>query len=244
MTFGFGTRRAIDGVSGSGVGVALMQSRQILFAFVQPSNAEVIPLPLLLDRLPVPPPAALDPVLDATVECLSRHGLSKSSLSDIARELGVAPSTVYRKVGSVENAALLVVAREAQRLLDRMPEVIAGVEGARAITAFLAEGIESFANHPLVAKVLRDEIDWVGRMVTRRLDALVEQAAEVAAPLLAAAMADGIIREQDPLALAHWIVRIGMVTIVSPPPGDLRAALDALLLPALEPIGAKRRRQR
>jgi AcrR family transcriptional regulator len=222
-----------------------MQRHDIVFAFVQDAPAaEVIPLPLLMERLPLPPPPSLDPVLDATLECLSRHGLSKSSLSDIAREMGVAPSTVYRKVGSVENAALLVIARDAQRLLDRMPEVIAGIEGARAITAFLAEGIESFVNHPLVAKVLRDEIDWVGRMVTRNLDALVAQAAEISAPLLAAAMADGTVRQQDPLALAHWIVRIGMVSIIAPPPGDLRAALDALLLPALEPVGTKPKRSR
>jgi AcrR family transcriptional regulator len=210
---------------------------------MQPSSAaEVIPFPLLLDRLPVPPPASLDPVLDATLECLSRHGLSKSSLSDIAREMGVAPSTVYRKVDSVENAALLVIARDAQRLLDRMPEVVAGIEGPGAITAFLAEGIESFVNHPLVAKVLRDEIDWVGRLVTRRLDAMVAQAAEITAPLLVAAMEAGIVRKQDPLALANWIVRIGMVSIIAPPPGELRAALDALLLPALEPDGVRRKR--
>jgi AcrR family transcriptional regulator len=206
---------------------------------MQLDSAEVISFPLLADRLPVPPPAALDPVLDATLECLSRHGLSKSSLSDIAREMGVAPSTVYRKVGSVENAALLVIARDGQRFLDRMPEVIAGVEGARTVTVFLAEGIEAFVHHPLVAKVLRDEIDWVGRMVTRSLDSMVAQAAEIAAPLLEAAMAAGTIRRQDPLALAHWITRIGMVSIISPPPGDLRTALDDLLLPALEPIDAK-----
>jgi AcrR family transcriptional regulator len=206
---------------------------------MQNAPAEVIQLPWLVERLPVPPPAALDPVLDATLECLSRHGLSKSSLSDIAREMGVAPSTVYRKVGSVENAAMLVIARDGQRMLDRMPEVIAGVEGARIITVFLAESIEAFVQHPLVAKVLRDEIDWVGRMVTRNLDSLVAQAAEIAAPLLEAAMATGSIRRQDPLALAHWITRIGMVSIISPPPGDLRTALDDLLLPALEPIAAK-----
>src|SRR5687768_15953432 len=93
------------------------------------ATATVIPLPLLEERLPVPPPKSLDPVLDATVECVSKHGLSKTTLSDIARELGVAPSTVYRKVGSVENATLLVVAREGHRFLQRMPEVIAGIEG-------------------------------------------------------------------------------------------------------------------
>ena len=65
---------------------------------------------------------------------------------------------------------------------------------------------------------------------------MVAQAAEIAAPLLETAMAAGTIRRQDPLALAHWITRIGMVSIISPPPGDLRTALDALLLPALEPL--------
>jgi len=194
----------------------------------------VLPFPLVAERLPGLPPASLDPVLDATVECLARHGLSKTSLTDIARELGVAPSTVYRKVGSVENAALLAAAREGQRLLARLPQVAAGFEGARVLTAFLAESIESFANHPVVVKVLGDDVDWVGRVLTRRIDALVEQAAEIAAPLLEAAMALGIIRKQDSLVLARWIVRIGMVSVITPPPGDLHEALDALLLPALE----------
>lgn len=221
-----------------------MQRKDIVFAFVQGASAELIPLPLLTERLPVPPPASLDPVLDAACDVLARHGLSKASLSDIAREMGVAPSTVYRKVGSIENAALLVIARDAQRFLDRMPEVIAGIEGPLAITAFMAAGIESFLEHPVVAKVLSDEFDWVGRLVTRRVDARIDQAVEISVPMLEAAMAAGIVREQDPVALAHWIVRIGMACIIAPPPGDLRAALDALLLPALQPTPPEPRRRR
>lgn len=196
--------------------------------------AEVIPLPLLEQRLPVPPPPSLDPVLDATIECVSRHGLAKSTLSDIARELGVAPSTVYRKVGSVENAALLVAAREGHRLVKRMPEVIEGVRGARAITTFLAESLAQIARHPMVEKILRDEVDWVGKLATRRLDDLIDQAVDVISPMLSAAMALGVIQNQDSDALAHWIVRIGMVTLLAPPPGDLTEALDTLLLPVLE----------
>src|SRR5262245_48104904 len=105
-----------------------MHRTSVFFAFVQDAatDAEVVTFPLLAQSLPGPPPASLDPVLDATVECIARHGLSKTSLSDIARELGVAPSTVYRKVGSVDNAVELVMAREGHRLLERMPEVIAG----------------------------------------------------------------------------------------------------------------------
>src|SRR5262245_52382112 len=106
-----------------------MQRVFVLFAFVRSTPvaserepAELIDLPLLAEQLPGPPPESLDPVLDATVECVARHGLSKTSLSDIARELGVAPSTVYRKVGSVDNAVALVAAREGHRMLARIPE--------------------------------------------------------------------------------------------------------------------------
>ena len=197
--------------------------------------AEVLALPLLAERLPLPPPPGLDPLLDAGVECLSRHGLSKTSLSDIAREMGVATSTVSRKVGSVDQVALLVVAREAQRFLDRLPTLVAGEAGPRAVTRVLVEAVETARAHPVVAKVLRDEGDWMGRLVTRRLEALIDQGVEVSEPFLAAAMDAGLVRRQDPTLLAHWLLRIALSATVTPPPGDLADALDALLLPVLTP---------
>jgi AcrR family transcriptional regulator len=208
--------------------------------------AEVLPLPLLGPRLPLPPSPTLDPLLDAAVECLSRHGLSKTSLSDIAREMGVATSTVSRKVGSVDNVALLVVAREAHRFLQRLPDLVAGSEGPHVITRVVAAAIETATAHPVAAKVLRDEGPWMGRMVTRRLDDLLAQGVELSEPLLAGAMAGGLIRQQDPALLAHWLLRVALTTVVSPPPGDLQVALDALLLPMLTPIdetgGSSRRK--
>lgn len=202
---------------------------------MQDDAAELIQLPLLAEQLPGPPPPSLDPVLDAAAECLARHGLSKTSVADIARELGVAPSTVYRKVGSVENAASLVMARHNHQLVQRIPEIIAGVEGPRIITVFLATALRETAEHPMVAKILRDEVDWVGRLATRRLQDRLEQAAVATAPLLEGAMASGAIRTQDALALAHWIVRISFTCTVAPPPGDLLEELDRLLLPLLQP---------
>jgi hypothetical protein len=142
---------------------------------------------------------------------------------------------VYRKVGTVDNAVALVAAREGHRLLTRIPEVVAGVEGPRIITVFLAECIQACTQHPMVSKILRDETDWVGRIATRRIDSSLAMSAEVTAPLLEAAMDDGHIRRQDPTVLAHWIARIGSICIIAPPPGDLLDALDALLLPVLTP---------
>ena len=201
-----------------------------------PQVAEIIPLPLRAEGLPTAPPVGLDLVLDAAIECIARHGLAKTSLSDIAREMGVAPSTVYRKVGTVEHAAALVMAREGHRMLKRLPAIIEGIEGPRQITVFVAESIETVQRHPMMQKLL-DDSDWAGRLVTRDLDDAMERQAAVSAPLLALAMQEGHIRRQDPVALAHWLARISLICLFSPPPGDLVAALDSLLLPALEPPG-------
>ena len=200
-----------------------------------PPAAEILSLPVLTERLPLPPDPALDPVLDAATRTLARHGISKTTLSDIAREMGVAPSTVYRKVGSVDNVTMLVFAREAQRFLDRIPTTLTAADGPQAITGLMADAITTLKDHPVAAKVLRDEGDWMGRMVTRQLDHLLAQGVDVAAPLLAAAMAAGLIRTQDAQLLAHWLLRIALAALVSPPPGDLQAALDDLLLPVLAP---------
>jgi AcrR family transcriptional regulator len=209
-----------------------MQKSCVIVASV---TAEVIPLPLLAEQLPGAPDESLDAVLDATVECIARHGLAKTSLSDIARELGVAPSTVYRKVATVENAVRLVMAREGHRQLARMPQVIAGVEGPRVITVFLAETITAARKHPVIAKILNDESDWMGRATTRTLDDRLADGASVAVPFLASAMEAGLVRRQDPVALAHCLVRISTICLMSPPPGDLQVALDGLLLPTLTP---------
>ncbi len=177
----------------------------------------------------------MDPTLDAATDCLARHGISKTTLSDIAREMGVAPSTVYRKVGSVDNVTMLVFAREAQRFLERVPATMASATGPQAITAVMTDAITTLAEHPVTAKLLRDEGDWMGRMVTRQLDGLLLQGVEVAAPLLATTMTAGLIRRQDPELLAHWLLRIALAALVAPPPGDLQDALDELLFPALTP---------
>ncbi len=51
-------------------------------------------------------------------------------------------------------------------------------------------------------------------------------------------MAAGLVRQQDPQLLAHWMLRIALAALVAPPPGDLQTALDELLLPVLAPAPA------
>src|SRR3546814_15456756 len=94
----------------------------------------------------------------------------------------------------------------------------------------MVAAIEAATEHPMSRKVLQDEGQWMGRMVTRRLDDLIDQGVELSAPFLAAAMDAGAIRRQDPELPAHWLLRISLAPVASPPPRDLRTARDPLPL--------------
>ena len=119
-----------------------------------------------------------------------------------------------------------------------MPALVADAAGPESVTRVMAACVDTVREHPAAAKILRDEGEWLGRFVSRRIDAIVDQGVTSVEPFVAAAMGAGIIRLQDARALTEWLVRIMAVTIVSPPPGDLVTALNALLLPVLTPDAA------
>src|SRR3546814_21188668 len=92
--------------------------------------------------------------------------------------MGGAPSPVSCKVGAVDNVALLVLGREAHRLLETVPVLLAGAEGPDVIIRVRVEAIEAATEHTMSRKVLQDEGQWMGRMVTRRIEALIDQRTE------------------------------------------------------------------
>src|SRR3546814_20435149 len=71
------------------------------------------------------------------------------------------------------------------------PVLLAGAEGPDVIIRVMVAAIEAATEHPMSRKVLQDEGQWMGRMVTRRLDDLIDQGVELSAPFLAAAMDAG-----------------------------------------------------
>jgi AcrR family transcriptional regulator len=194
-----------------------------------------ISLPDLAERLPPPPGGELRPLLDAAAICLARHGLSRTSMADIAREMGVSRSTVYRQIGSVENAAWLLLSRDLHAFYGTLPQMFADADGPEVITRPLAALLRRAWSNPVLAKVLRDEPDFVGRAVTGHAGPMIEQGARMLAPLYQSLMDAGRIRRQDPLALAHWILRVFMMLVIAPAPTDVDDLLDAMLLPALTP---------
>lgn len=196
---------------------------------------EPLHLPSIAQGLPPVPPAELDPYLDAAAACFSRHGIGRTSVPDIARELGISRTTVYRQVGTVERAARLLLARELHRFLDHVPTVLEGATGPKTVTRLLAAVVHFAREHPVLAKVLADEPELIGPFLTRDLPDLVARVTAIATPMLERAMTAGLVRQQDPVVLAEFVVRTIVSLVLAPPPGELGTFLDQTVLALLAP---------
>jgi AcrR family transcriptional regulator len=189
----------------------------------------------LLEHLPPRPSGSLDRLLDAAERCLARYGIRRTSMTDIAREMHVARTTLYRQVGSVEEAIALVASRQFHRFLDQLLEVLARPGGATPedLVAAIAGAVRFTRSHPVALRVLTDEPEILGSIVARDLGPYATQIAEALAPVLGHAKDGGVIRRADPLLAAQWLVRVVAVLVALPPEDDLDRMLDYALRPVL-----------
>ncbi|HZN14733.1 MAG TPA: TetR/AcrR family transcriptional regulator [Acidimicrobiales bacterium] len=198
--------------------------------------AQVLPLPVLQERLPPAPPPELDPYLDAAARCFARHGIARTSVQDVARDMGINRATVYRKVGTVDDMVRLLAARE----LYALTTVVAGLElkadtGPAVVVRLVATVVRHARNHPVMRKVLTDEPELIGPFLITYLPDAVRQVAERITPALKWAQRNGALARRDPTILAEWVVRIAASLILDPLPDDeVESFLSEVLTPALK----------
>jgi AcrR family transcriptional regulator len=196
-------------------------------------------LPDLGAELPPPPSADLDDILDAGARCFARFGLRRTSVQDVARDLGVDRTTIYRRVGNIDEIARLLAARELHRFLADVAELATSHSpGPEAVVETLAGLIEKARTHPVVVKLLADERELVGSVVAQYARPFIKRTSSAIAPVIGIAMQSGQLARRDPEVVAEWLVRIGASLVLVKPDGDLRALLDDMLLPALRPEAA------
>ena len=198
------------------------------------SGAALFEWPTTAPDLAAPPPTELDPFLDAAARCFARHGIRRTSVQDVAAELRVNRTTVYRQVGTIEQQVRLLLARDLHRLLETLPGALSATTGPHVVVDLLAALVEFARAHPVLAKVLADEPELIGPFLVSEHDEVVSRVAVTLVPMLTAAMSSGVLAPRDPRVLAEWLVRLG-ISLILAPPRDLRAFLTELLVPALAP---------
>jgi len=187
------------------------------------------------DRLPPRPAPELDRVLDAVERCVVRFGVSRTSMTDIARELGIARTTLYRQVASLEEALALVSSRRFHRFLDELLDLLGAGITPDVFIEVIVRTVRGALADPVAQRILNDEPELVGQYVTDgSLAVLAGQIAELMTPVVEAAAAAGAITTTDAPRAAGWIVRIVFALCALPPPDDeLEATVRFVLQPML-----------
>ena len=189
------------------------------------------------EGLPPRPDESIWPYLDAAVRCVERFGWARTSVKDIAAEVGVERTTVYRRVGSMDDVFRLLIAREVHLLLESlpnaMPDNIDEIDGPAVAVEVLAASIEHCLANPVINKIRIDEPEVAGGFLSQGMPDLISRIALTIAPGFRAAMDAGLIAHRDPVILGDWIARIGLSVLLVPPPGDLRVFLGEILDPVL-----------
>ncbi|MGI5207864.1 TetR/AcrR family transcriptional regulator [Spirillospora sp. CA-108201] len=195
-------------------------------------------------RPPASEAEARQRIVDATVRCIDRHGVAKTTLSDVASELGVTRQTVYRHFGRISDIIGEVAAQGAEAFVDRLIAHLQGVgDPAEAVVEGMLFCVRTIPNEPRLSLLLQlEDSAAFGRGATTA--EAVAYGAEMLKRFPVDWAAAGV-GEDDLDGLAEVVMRLLTSLLQHPaePPRDearLRAVLTRWLAPSLR-AGAVRR---
>ncbi|HNA97860.1 MAG TPA: TetR/AcrR family transcriptional regulator [Marmoricola sp.] len=181
--------------------------------------------------------AARQRIIDAAAACIDRHGVAKTTLSDVAQELGVTRQTVYRHMGSISEILSEVARQGAADFVDRLVAHLAGSQNpAEAVVNGFLFCLEFVPRDPRLNLLLEfGDADTFGRAATSPIT--LEYGAQVLRRF-PVTWSDGGVTEDDLPGLAEMILRLLISMLQNPttpprPIADVRNFLERWLAPAL-----------
>ncbi len=165
-------------------------------------------------------------ILDATLVCVARWGVNKTTLDDVAREAGCSRATVYRLVDGGKDGLMLAAAdRELERFFWHLRDRVGSettVVGRVALA--IAESVRVIAGHHALQQLVVHEPEVVLPFISfDALDPLLEASAAFGAIVLAT-----FLEPDDARAVGEWVARVVVSYGFEPDPrldlGDMRTA--------------------
>lgn len=188
-------------------------------------------------RPPATEAEARQRIIDATARCVDRHGVAKTTLSDVATELGVTRQTVYRHFTGIGDIVGEVAAQGADAFVERMLEHLRNItDPAEAVVEGMVFCVQTIPAEPRVSLLLHlGDPDAFGRGATTAttIDYGARMLRRFPVDWTTAGLSDA-----DLPGLAEIIMRLLTSLLQHPgtPPRDeaqLRAFLERWLAPAL-----------
>jgi AcrR family transcriptional regulator len=163
-------------------------------------------------------------IVDATLDCLARQGVHKTTFDDIARQSGFSRATVYRAFPGGKDAVLAaVVDTELARFFSQLAVAMGGATDIEdVLVAGITEAARQLLGHPALAFVRTHEAGLVtAHLAFAEMDRVLAVASGFAAPFL------GRWLEPDQaMRAAEWATRIVLSYLGSPSDVDLTSTAD------------------
>jgi AcrR family transcriptional regulator len=127
-------------------------------------------------------------IADAATRCVSRTGVTKTTLDDVAREAGCSRATVYRTFpGGKEEVIAAVADTEVARLFSTIAVAMGAAEDLEdAVVAGIVATASAIEDHAALGYVLENEPGvLLPQLCFAPLDRVIEAASQFTAPFLA-----------------------------------------------------------
>lgn len=162
-----------------------------------------------------------DRILHATLACVGRLGMAKTTMEDIAREADLSRATLYRAFpGGRDEVLEAVVTWEVARFFARISNAIHPdeLDEATVLEQGLLAARDAFDHHELLQRLLRDEADQLVPSLLTVMPMVVQALADWYRPRLeAAALRPGV----DAAEAADLVARMALSYIATPGRWDL-----------------------
>ncbi len=181
-------------------------------------------------------------IIDATLCCLARHGTTKTTVDDVARQARLSRATVYRAFpGGRDEVLGAVVDTEMARLFSALG-VCLGQAGdlSAALVGGIVEASTRLRDHAALHYLAEHEPETVlGHLAFDESDRLLATASRFAAPFLARWMSS-----EEAGRVAEWATRIVLSYAIAPSdrvdltdPVQAASIVETFMLPGIEALG-------
>jgi AcrR family transcriptional regulator len=154
-------------------------------------------------------------VVEATLRCVARWGLAKTTLDDVAREAGVSRATIYRIVpGGKDSLLALVSTVELNRFFVSLHEAVAGIDNLEdTIVTGVVTAARHLQHHGALNFMLEHEPEQIlPRFAFTNLDRILANVRTFASPYLEPWLGEDAGRG------AEWVARIVLSYSCAPSP--------------------------
>ena len=155
-------------------------------------------------------------LLDAAKDCVVDLGLSRTTVSDVARRAGASRMTVYRLFPDAETLWSTLVTREVSEIVGAAAVHAADQPTARQrLVEAAIYAVTRLAGDPLVQRILELEPELLLPYAVERLGQAQRTVVGVVVGMLDEGVSDGSVRDLDRAAAAHLIEMIGRSFVLS-----------------------------